>query len=86
MVATPSNQCVVVKPASVRLQHRMCALHAHVLTLLVNHVGWSDGQLVLEPFCSISRIGAGHIWCQYILIAYCNSPFPGLNMLGQRPI
>lgn len=54
--------------------------------LLVNHVGWSDGQLVLEPFCSISRIGAGHIWCQYILIAYCNSPFPGLNMLAQRPI
>lgn len=59
---------------------------AYVNWILMNHVGWSDGQLVLEPFCSISRIGAGHIWCQYILIAYCNSPFPELNMLAQRPI
>lgn len=36
--------------------------------------------------CAVSIADPGHIWCQYILIAYCNSPFPGLNMLGQRPI
>lgn len=55
--------------------------HACLLTCAC--VSWSDGQLVLEPF---ARKGAGHIWCQYILITYCISPFPGLNMLRQRPI
>lgn len=65
-------------------------LHAFITCAYVNwilvNVGWSGSQLVLEPFCSISRTAAGHIWCQYIPIAYCNSPFPGLNMLAQRPI